>query len=110
MQVLTLLQHLANTLGIASDAMAPVVLPILDAALDPAGPEALTLLEDALLLWLVVLRNAPPSHTAPLRLWRHWAAVMATTLEHVPACAYVATSALLLGGAPFVKARPWSCV
>jgi hypothetical protein len=102
-QVLTLLQRLTNVLGAACGEMAPLVVPVLDYALDPAGPEALNLLEDALLLWIVMLRHAPDTYTEPLRLWRHYGAIMGATLEHVPACAMAAFSAVLLGGAPFVQ-------
>ena len=103
LQILQLLQRLANTLGQGSAAMTPLTLPLLDYALDPHGPEALNLLEDAIILWLVVLRNAPDGHTDLLRLWPRWRAIMASTLEHVPVCMLVATSAALLGGNDFVQ-------
>lgn len=102
-QVLQLLQRLTNTLGAASAAMAPLLLPLLEYSLDPEGPEALNLLEDAIILWIVALRNAPDGSVELLRLWPRWRAIMAMTLEHVPACMAAATSALLLGGGAFLE-------
>jgi hypothetical protein len=102
-QVLALLQRLTNALGLSSVRMQPFVLPLLDYALNIEGPEALNLLEDALLLWLVTLRNAPSESREALQLWPHWIAVMRTSLEHVSTCMLIACSCVLLGKVDFLK-------
>jgi hypothetical protein len=94
-----------NALGPASPRMYALTLPILDYALWVGSPEAVNLLEDGLCLWLVMLRNAPPDASEPLRLWPHWARVMATGIEHVAICMQIAASAVLLGGAQFLQVR-----
>ena len=101
--MIALLSRLTNALGTACTGMAAVAMPILDYSLDISGPEALNLLEDALSLWIITLRNAPDSHLEPLTLWRHWTAIMERSVEHVAACMHVAFSAVLLGGAAFVQ-------
>ena len=106
LQVLLLLQRLSNVLGDAAAALHPAALPILDAALDVQGEDAATLLEEALALWVVLMRNARAGDTAPLRVWRHWQPLAVTRLELAPAAMLAALSATLLGGVHFVQARP----
>lgn len=105
LQVLALLQRLINALGQASPCTYPLVLPVLDYCLDVHGPEALNLVEDALLLWLVTLRNAPSGALDALQLWPRWQAIMGASIEHVPACMQIATSCILLGGVQFLQVR-----
>jgi hypothetical protein len=102
-QILALLQRLANVLGMEIGIMAPVAMPVLNYALNVAGEEAITLLEDAIILWVVMLRNAPSNSQELLSLWPHWTPISKTRLEYVPHCMLVAWSAILLGGVPFVQ-------
>lgn len=104
-QVIALLQRLVNALNESSPAMYPFLAVVLEYALDPAGDEALNLLEDALLLWLVALRNAPTGTVDLLALWPAWTRVMAASIEHVEVCMHIASSCVLLGGAPFLQVR-----
>ena len=97
------MQRLVNALGSASPVTYPLALPMLQFSLDPAGPDALNLIEDALLLWLVILRNAPDGVTDALAGWPHWCSIMALTLEHVSVCMQIASSCVLLGGAGFLR-------
>jgi hypothetical protein len=108
LQVLVLLQRLTNTLGTGCPCMYAFAYPILNYSLDVRGPEALNLLEDALLLWIITLRNVPSDSQQPLGLWKHWLSIMFTSIEHIPNCMLVAFSAILLGGAPFAQVSP-SC-
>jgi hypothetical protein len=105
LQILALLQRLTNVLGANCAVMQPFVLPVLDYSLDVEGPEALTLVEDALALWLVTLRNVPEGAHAVLQLWPRWVQIMSTSIEHVPSCMMVASSCVLLGRADFLKVR-----
>lgn len=105
MQILQLLQRLTNALGPNCVVMAQFVLGLLDYSLNIEGPEALSLVEDALLLWLVTLRNVPADARESLRLWPHWVTIMGTSIEHVQSCMMVASSAVLLGQAEFLQVR-----
>jgi hypothetical protein len=101
-QILALLQRLTNALGPSCLAMSNFVLPVLEYALNIEGPEALVLLEDALSLWLVTLRNLPGNSHDALRLWPRWVEIMSTSIEHVPMCMMIASSSILLGKADFL--------
>lgn len=103
MQVLQLLQRLTNALGTNCVVMQQFVLGLLDYSLNIEGPEALSLVEDALLLWLVTLRNVAAGTRDSLRLWPHWVTIMATSIEHVQSCMMIASSAILLGQAEFLQ-------
>jgi hypothetical protein len=102
MQLLVTLTRLVVALGPASGAAWPVVLPLLGVAADPAGADAGSLLEDALLLWHAALRHAPsgqPGCAAPLlQLLPHALAELGRSWEHLPAICRIAHSYLLLDG------------
>lgn len=103
--MLQLLQRLTNALGPSCVVMQQFVLGVLDYSLNLEGPEALSLVEDALLLWLVTLRNAPADARDALRLWPHWVSIMSNSIEHVQSCMMIASSAVLLGQAEFLQVR-----
>lgn len=105
MQILQLLQRLTNALGPSCVVMQSFVVGVLDYSLNIEGPEALSLVEDALLLWLVTLRNVAADSRAALSLWPHWVKIMGTSIEHVQSCMMVASSAVLLGQAEFLQVR-----
>lgn len=102
MQILALLQRLTNALGPSCVAMSNFVLPVLEYALNVEGPEVVTLIEDALSLWLVTLRNLPGDSHDVLKLWPRWVEIMSTNIEHVPVCMMIASSCILLGKAEFL--------
>jgi hypothetical protein len=102
-QILALLQRLANVLGTQVTRLLPVAMPVLNYALNVEGEEAVTLLEDALILWVVMLRNSPSDNRDLLNLWPHWRPIATTLLEYAPHCMLVALSAILLGDMPFVQ-------
>jgi hypothetical protein len=103
LQILALLQRLANVLGTQVATLLPVVMPVLNYALNVEGEEAITLLEDAIILWVVMLRNSPSNIRNLLSLWPHWKPIATLHLEYVPYCMLVALSAILLGGMSFVQ-------
>ena len=76
MQVILALQRLVNALGSESPATYPVLLPALQYATDPGGPEALALLEDGLDTLLTALRCAPGPAPGLLALFPHLTAAM----------------------------------
>jgi hypothetical protein len=102
-QVLGTLARLVAALGDESPAAHALVGPALALAADPAGADALNLLEDGLQLWLVALRCAPATTPVLLDPLPLLAAVLARPTEHLPLAARVATSALLLGGPELVR-------
>lgn len=102
-QILALLQRLTNALGPSCVAISHFVLPVLEYALSIEGPQALVLLEDALSLWLVTLRNLPGTSHDALRLWPKWVEIMSNSIEHVPICMMAASSCILLGKAEFLQ-------
>ncbi len=77
-QVVLALQRLVLALGSESPKTHAVLLPALQYATDPAGPEALALLEDGLDTLLAALRCAPSGAAAPglLALFPHLTAAM----------------------------------
>lgn len=103
MQILALLQRLTNALGPSCIAMSHFVLPVLEYTLSMEGPEVLILIEDALSLWLVTLRNVPGNSHDVLRLWPKWVEIMSSSIEHVPVCMMIASSCILLGKAEFIQ-------
>jgi len=79
LQVLSALQHLVNALGSDSPAAYPLLLPLLQHALSPVSSREPELLEDGLVLWLVVLRNAPAPASELLALFPLLIGVMANS-------------------------------
>lgn len=75
-QVVLALQRLVMAMGPESPKTYPVLLPALQYATDPAGPEALALLEDGLDTLLTALRCSPGPAPGLLALFPHLMAAM----------------------------------
>ena len=103
MQVLLALQRLVNALGAESPAAYPLVLPVLRICTDPGQPDELNLLEDGLQLWLITLRNAPAPELGLLDFFPNLVAAMAASTEHLATGMAIAASAVMLGGADFLR-------
>lgn len=76
LQVLLALQRLLVAMGSGAGAADGFVVPVLRYACDPAGPEALNLLEDGLATWLTALRVAPAQNPQLTDLFPLLAAAM----------------------------------
>ncbi len=74
--MLLALQRLVHALGSESPSTHAFLLPALQYATDPDGPEALALLEDGLGTWLTALRCAPGPAPGLLALFPHLTAAM----------------------------------
>jgi len=101
-QVLEVMLKLVGALGGGSGGTYPLVVPMLRYSLDVAQPDSLTLIEDALQLWLSCLRNAGSPEWALLDLFPLLAAICEGSTEHVRPAMQLTQSCVLLGGAEFL--------
>ena len=99
--------RLVKVLGRDSTAAHPLILPLVGYACDPGQPEALSLCEDGLELWLQALRQAPSGHASAALLggFPRLPPLLAASTEHLPLGLRVLESYVLLGGPAFVAAH-----
>ncbi|WIA20395.1 hypothetical protein OEZ85_004815 [Tetradesmus obliquus] len=111
-QVLCCASLLVNVLGEGSAATYGLLLPLLQQSLHPNSPQP-ELLEDALCLWLVALRNAPGGLGAAegggpagalLQLAPALAACLTNSTEHISLGMQLLSSLIMLGGPSFLTA------
>ena len=103
--VLSILSSLAQAVGTDGSArMHPIALPMIGAAIDPAlRKDNVFLAEDALGLWLALLRLAP-SYTDDLGSVYHRAKdLLAQDYEHLKVLMIITEGYVLLGGAAFLN-------
>lgn len=97
-QIMLALQRLVHALGRDSPLAYSVIFPVLSDAIHCSNPDALNLLEDGVLLWLVALRHAPgpePHLMAPMsQLLR----IMSDSTEYISTGTRCITSCALLFG------------
>ena len=108
--VLSILSCIAQAVGSEQSVhLHPIALPMLDAALDPAQREDnLFLTEDALGLWLSLLRLSPAYSDALGALFPRVKSLLEEDLEHVKCLMMITETYILLGGAVFLNAHPAS--
>lgn len=95
-QIMLALQRLVHALGKDSPMAYPVVLPILRFVIDRNNQDPTNALEDGILLWIVVLRNAPepvPDVVGPVESLLH---IMGMSSEHILTGTRCITSSVLL--------------
>lgn len=95
-QIMLALQRLVHALGKDSPMAYPVVLPILHFVIDRNNQDPTNALEDGILLWIVVLRNAPepvPDVVSPMESLLH---IMGMNSEYILTGTRCITSSVLL--------------
>jgi len=105
--VLSILSCIAQAVGSElSFRLHPIAIPMLNAALDPAQREDnLFLTEDALGLWLSLLRLSPTYSETFGTLFPRCQSLLEEDLEHVKVLMMITEVYILLGGAAFLNAN-----
>ena len=103
--VLSILSCIAQGVGSElSVHLHPIALPMLDFVLDPTQREdSLFLIEDALGLWLALLRLSPAYSETLGALFPRSQNLLEEDLEHVKALLMISEAYILLGGASFLN-------
>lgn len=87
-----------------------LVAPLLESVTRADHPAALTLQEEALILWLVVLRNAPQPELALLSPFPNLVEILTSSTEKVQVGMQIITSCVLLAGPTFLQLHGASVV
>jgi hypothetical protein len=102
--VVVTLQRLVSSLGVQSDKMYDIVLPVLAYATAIGSADELYLLEDGLELWRKVLANASAASAAPLlSLYPNVVVLLSRDFEHHQISFSIIESYVLLYGSNFMQ-------
>ena len=104
-QVVVAMQQLVTALGRDSVQAYGFLLPLLQYAADPQGPEAAAMFEDALMLWGAALRHAPDGREEVLAFFPYLVTHGLASSEHLFLVMQILQSHVYLGGAPLLRAH-----
>ena len=102
-QVVVVMHRLVSAVGADSVRAHAFLLPILQYAANPEGPEAPGMFEDAMLLWHAVLRSSPNGCEQVLGFFPYALKHVESSTEHLPLVMQIVKSHILLSGAGFLQ-------
>ena len=102
-QVVVVMHRLVSAVGADSVRAHAFLLPMLQYAANPEGPEAPGMFEDAMLLWHAVLRNSPNGCEQVLGFFPYALKHVESSTEHLPLVMQIVQSHVLLSGAGFLQ-------
>lgn len=101
--ILTVLMHLVQGLGAASEKLYPFLTVVIQLSTDVSQPPSVYLLEDGLILWLVTLENAPKLNPGLLQLYPNIIPILDYSSENLRTCLKIIQAYVLLEPREFLQ-------